>query len=108
MSRRFRRWLLGMAVAALAAHAANARSRHFRLLAEADGLPAPAVGALAQDGRGFIWVVTAGGLYRYDGVEMRRVLGRLESIIIELAARDDGVVARLEDETVIAVDLAGF
>lgn len=35
------------------------------------GLPLGEVYSLAQDTRGFIWIGTSGGLYRYDGVELR-------------------------------------
>ena len=35
------------------------------------GLPFSEVYALAQDAGGFIWIATSGGLFRYDGVEMR-------------------------------------
>ena len=35
------------------------------------GLPFSEITSLAQDTRGFIWIATTGGLFRYDGVEVR-------------------------------------
>ena len=35
------------------------------------GLPFSEVYAVQQDTRGFIWIATGGGLFRYDGVELR-------------------------------------
>lgn len=35
------------------------------------GLPFSEVNSVKQDRRGFIWIATGGGLYRYDGVELR-------------------------------------
>lgn len=63
-----------------------------------DGLSAPTVFSLAQDSARFLWVGTIGGLYRFDGVEMRRwaadsIAGRVE----RLAAPGDGRVAALEE-----------
>lgn len=36
-----------------------------------EGLPNPDVRAMVQDGRGFMWLGTADGLARYDGISMR-------------------------------------
>src|SRR5476649_1814053 len=36
-----------------------------------DGLPHNVVNRIVQDGRGFLWVGTAGGLARFDGREFR-------------------------------------
>jgi hypothetical protein len=47
------------------------------------GLRAAASLDLAQDDAGFIWLVTPGGLFRFDGVEMRRVVGYTPSVMFE-------------------------
>jgi signal transduction histidine kinase/ligand-binding sensor domain-containing protein/CheY-like chemotaxis protein len=41
----------------------------FRVLGAAEGLPSETVYALAQDHEGYLWVGTADGLARFDGVE---------------------------------------
>ena len=43
----------------------------FHTLGAADGLPSSTVWKLAQDRDGFIWIGTADGLARYDGVDFR-------------------------------------
>ena len=50
------------------AHALERLHRSFGL---EHGLPSSEVFGLAQDTRGFVWIATAAGLFRYDGVEMR-------------------------------------
>jgi len=35
---------------------------------EKDGLPGSAIGAMAQDGDGYLWLISSGGLVRFDGV----------------------------------------
>lgn len=51
---------------------AAARERLFRVLDTANGLPGVPVNSVAQDTEGFIWIATARGLARYDGVEVRK------------------------------------
>ena len=51
--------------------AAFAQEYSFRLYGAAEGMKNLAVLSLAQDGPGFIWVGTEGGLYRYDGTRFR-------------------------------------
>ena len=51
--------------------AAFASAPFFRTLGVADGLPSSAVWKLAQDRDGYIWIGTADGLARYDGVDFR-------------------------------------
>lgn len=85
------------AVATLPATAAG-QERMSRSYDARDGLSAPTVFSLAQDSARFLWVGTIGGLYRYDGVEMRpwapdRIAGRVD----RLAALGDGRVAALEE-----------
>ncbi|MEM9663962.1 MAG: two-component regulator propeller domain-containing protein [Bacteroidota bacterium] len=43
---------------------------YFNRLTVNDGLPQNYVTALAQDSLGFVWIGTAGGLTRYDGLEV--------------------------------------
>jgi signal transduction histidine kinase/ligand-binding sensor domain-containing protein/CheY-like chemotaxis protein len=43
----------------------------FRVLDASDGLPSSTVWKLAQDRDGYIWIGTADGLARYDGVDFR-------------------------------------
>ncbi|HUD40614.1 MAG TPA: two-component regulator propeller domain-containing protein [Dokdonella sp.] len=66
----FARWLT-MFVPLLAAAAPPPAEPRFEVLGVADGLPSSRVYALAQDADGFIWIGTADGLARYDGVEVR-------------------------------------
>lgn len=62
------------------------------------GLSVPTVFSLAQDSAGFVWVGTAGGLYRYDGVEMRRWAGRrLRRRVQAIAVTGAGRVLALEE-----------
>ncbi|HEX8602850.1 MAG TPA: two-component regulator propeller domain-containing protein [Pseudoduganella sp.] len=49
------------------AAAAPLRTLRFEQLSVQDGLPQESVLAIAQDGQGFIWFGTQGGLARYDG-----------------------------------------
>src|SRR5262245_60950491 len=35
---------------------------------ENDGLPGSAIGAMAQDDEGYLWLISSGGLVRFDGV----------------------------------------
>lgn len=68
--------------------------RHF---GPEQGLLAPTVVALAQDRTGFLWVATAGGVFRYDGVEMRRwaPLALIHANFLATAA--DGRVVAADD-----------
>lgn len=51
----------------------------FRHYGAAEGLQNLAILSLAQDGEGFIWVGTEGGLYRYDGTDFR-LMGAAEGL----------------------------
>lgn len=44
---------------------------HFRIIGPAQGLPSTEIKALARDNDGYLWIATADGLARYDGVGMR-------------------------------------
>jgi hypothetical protein len=57
---------------ALHAGALGAQDRLVRTFAQDHGLTAPPVWALAQDSAGFLWIGAEGGLFRFDGVEIRR------------------------------------
>src|SRR5271168_4570706 len=48
-----------------------AQQYSFRHYGAADGLQNLAVLSLAQDGAGYIWAGSEGGLYRYDGTRFR-------------------------------------
>jgi len=81
-----RRLLIVLAVACSAAvlstnaFAADAwdrlRTTVFTNLGREAGLPHPVAMALAQDGEGFLWVGTQGGLSRYDGYRFRTFFHR--------------------------------
>ena len=43
----------------------------FRIIGPAQGLPSTQIKALARDHDGYLWIATADGLARYDGVGMR-------------------------------------
>lgn len=87
----------------------------FSHLGPADGLPYQVGMALAQDGDGFIWVGTPGGLARWDGYQMRVFQHRNgdpgslpENIVPKLLVDEQGrlwvgtpsgIVARYDPET---------
>ncbi|HEX7325714.1 MAG TPA: EAL domain-containing protein [Rhodanobacteraceae bacterium] len=48
------------------------RSFHFQHLDGRDGLAQNSVSLIFQDQRGFIWLATQGGLFRYDGYSLQR------------------------------------
>jgi signal transduction histidine kinase/ligand-binding sensor domain-containing protein len=62
--------VLGL-LAALRATDSIARERLQRRFDLERGLPFSEVYSVRQDTRGFIWIATGGGLFRYDGVELR-------------------------------------
>ena len=51
--------------------AAVAQQYSFRHYGASDGLQNMAVLSLAQDGAGYMWAGSEGGLYRYDGTRFR-------------------------------------
>jgi signal transduction histidine kinase/ligand-binding sensor domain-containing protein len=70
----------------LAAPAA-ARERLARTIDADQGLPTPGVIAIAQDGDGFLWLGTSGGLVRWDGAHAvrwgaRDLRGRIERLAV--------------------------
>ena len=68
--------------------------RHF---GPEQGLLAPTVVALAQDRAGFLWVATAGGVFRFDGVEMRHWAAEAVTHAVALATAPDGRVVAVDD-----------
>ena len=66
-------WMLsGLLLACVApARAGVPETPAFRTLGVAQGLPSSSVNAIAQDRAGYIWVATADGLARHDGVGFR-------------------------------------
>ena len=64
-------WLLAGCLAAGAAAAAVPEIPRFRIVGNAQGLPATDNKALALDHEGYLWIATADGLARFDGIGMR-------------------------------------
>lgn len=77
--------------------ALQAQERLVRRFGPEQGLLAPTVVALAQDRAGFLWVATAGGVFRYDGVEMRRWAPQVLIHANFLATAADGRVLAADD-----------
>lgn len=89
--------LLATSVVASSALPASADHRFFRTLEVEDGLDVPDVRSLAQDGAGFLWIGTVGGLHRFDGVEVRRwAPEELTRPIVELTAGPSGELVALD------------
>src|SRR5580692_12382581 len=64
----------------LAFHGFGAAQQYsFRHYGAAEGLQNLAILSLAQDGQGFIWAGSEGGLYRYDGTRFR-LMGAAEGL----------------------------
>ncbi len=63
--------LAGMQRVHAAVPAAVPAAPVFRPLGVADGLPSSSVNAIAQDRAGYLWIATADGLARYDGLGFR-------------------------------------
>src|SRR5271165_5525118 len=53
-----------------------AQQYSFRQYGTADGLQNLAILSLAQDGAGYIWAGSEGGLYRYDGTRFHLMAAR--------------------------------
>lgn len=82
----------------LPADSATAQDRLVRRFGQAEGLPVSDVRSLAQDSVGFLWIGTVGGLFRWDGVEMRRwAPSQLESWINHIAVCGDGRLHVVEE-----------
>src|SRR5690606_37559500 len=70
MSTRLAASLLLWLLCACALAAVPERPR-FRIVGAAQGLPSTDIKALARDADGYLWIATADGLARHDGVDMR-------------------------------------
>ena len=76
----------------------GAQERFHRLFNAEDGLNPPAVRSLAQDRQGFLWIGGEGGLFRYDGLEMRRwAPGLLNRTITRVIASPEVPLAALRE-----------
>ena len=64
-------WLLAGCLATGAAWARVPEIPRFRIVGSAQGLPASDNKALALDHEGYLWIATADGLARFDGIGMR-------------------------------------
>ncbi|MEG3050973.1 MAG: two-component regulator propeller domain-containing protein, partial [Thermomonas sp.] len=62
--------LLALLVCASALAGVPERPR-FRVVGPAQGLPSTEIKALARDAGGYLWIATADGLARHDGIDMR-------------------------------------
>lgn len=66
------RWLALLALLACACTLAGVPERpRFRVTGPAQGLPSTEIRALARDADGYLWIATADGLARHDGIDMR-------------------------------------
>ena len=68
-----------IAIIVMLAGVCLAQQSSFRHYGAAEGLQNLATLSLAQDGRGFLWAGTEGGLYRYDGTRFR-LMGAAEGL----------------------------
>ncbi len=71
-----RRWLAGLAACGLLAMPCGAKAEALdvpqpRQLSVLDGLPSNRIHDIAEDRQGYLWIATADGLARYDGVGFR-------------------------------------
>ena len=69
--RRIAGWMLAGCLAMGAASARVPEIPRFRIVGSAQGLPASDNKALALDHEGYLWIATADGLARFDGIGMR-------------------------------------
>ncbi|NIQ59367.1 MAG: hypothetical protein GWN71_40260, partial [Gammaproteobacteria bacterium] len=92
------RLLLGVLLTTALASPLTGQDRLVRRFDSRNGLAAVTVFSLARDSTGFLWVGTVGGLYRFDGYEMRRwAPGRIAGRVVELVVEPDGRVLVLEE-----------
>ncbi len=77
----------------------SGQDRFMRTFAQENGLKAPPVWALVQDSLGFIWIGAEGGLYRFDGSEIRPWAPQEIGIPVrDLAVSVEGRVAAVDGE----------
>ena len=63
---------LWCAIAALALNASVCLGQHYSFSDESAGLENKNVDSIIQDHRGYLWLGTENGLYRYDGNQFRK------------------------------------
>ena len=81
---------------------ADASEHLMRHIGVEQGLISESVGDIAQDREGFLWISTLGGLYRYDGTEMRPwSAGSGNRSFWTIATSPDGEIMVLDSETKI-------
>src|SRR5690606_20149320 len=103
------RALVPLVLCAAMAADARAQERLVRRFATDEGLGAPAVSTLAQDGSNALWIGTKGGLYRFDGAVFRRwAPEQVTGPVARVAAAADGrVAAQTEDGAIFTVTRNG-
>ena len=72
----FIKWVFGIAIImrVLDISAIQPEKLHFKYLTEENGLTNSYIYCIEQDQKGFIWIGTDNGLYRYDGFRMKHYL----------------------------------
>jgi ligand-binding sensor domain-containing protein/anti-sigma regulatory factor (Ser/Thr protein kinase) len=102
-------FVIGVLSAALPAAPLSGQDRLMRMFGPEHGLQVPTITALAQDSAGYLWVGGEGGLYRFDGSEMRRWAGDViaGSIAGVSVAPTGSVVAMTWDGAVYALTPTG-
>jgi diguanylate cyclase (GGDEF)-like protein len=82
-----------------------------RVFGQEDGLENQAILSLAQDPRGFLWIGTDNGLFRYDGAHFRQ-FGRADGIalprIFNLFLSSDGDLFAASETALYALDQNRF
>lgn len=98
-----------MLLLALLPGVAAGQQRLVRIYDQQQGLPAPAITALAQDAAGFLWIGTVAGVVRYDGNDMRP-WGRAEltGAVRGIQSRGRLVVVRDDRDALHTVHPAGL
>lgn len=104
---------LPLLLVSLSATAAAAQERVLQSFGPERGLAAAPVWALAQDSAGFLWIGAEGGLFRFDGSEIRRWAADTIGVpVVGVAVSPDGEVVavdvgrnvyRIEAETAVPV-----
>ncbi len=77
------------------------------------GLPFSEVNSITQDSRGFLWITAGGGLFRYDGTEVRRwgmegarrfvksvAAGPQGAVLVRTGTGDAGDLCQVEGDTI--------
>ncbi len=103
--------IVASALASLVAFApVAARERLYRVLDTANGLPGVPVNSVAQDSNGFLWIATARGLARFDGVEMRPWNAQAQGAPLDfvVAGPAGEVLAARHRETLLSVSADGL